>query len=267
MSHTSPQTVLITGASTGIGYELAKLFARDRYNLVLVARNRQKLEELASLLQKEYQVNTTVIAKDLSLTDSPQELYDEINNQGIEIDILINNAGFGAYGAFAETDWAREARMSQLNMISLAHLTKLFLPSMLEKGRGKIMNVASTAAFLPGPFMALYYASKAFVLSFSEALNKELEGSGITVTALCPGATETEFSKRAKMEKARLFASNLIVMMSAAEVARQGYVGFMKGKPVIVTGLSNKVMTLGIRFSPRSWVLGLVHWIMSKREG
>ncbi|HID38815.1 MAG TPA: SDR family oxidoreductase [Calditrichaeota bacterium] len=265
MSHSSQQTALITGASTGIGYELAEVFARDHYNLVLVARSQKKLEKLAGNLERDYGIKTTVITQDLSVADGPQKIHDVLQKQGIEIDVLVNNAGFGNYGMFTETDWKTEAAMIQLNITSLTHLTKLFLPSMLKKGRGKIMNIASTAAFFPGPFMSVYYASKAYVLSFSQALSKELAGSGITVSVLCPGATKTEFSKVANMENARLFDSNLIIFMSAKEVAVQGYKGLMKNKSLVITGLANKLMIQSVRFIPRNLMLNILHWIMSKR--
>ena len=187
------KTVLITGASSGIGYELTKLFARDRYNLVLVARSESKLQQIASELTQQFGVTVKFITKDLALSTSPIEIWQELQTEGIAIDILVNNAGFATYGLFTETELQAELNMMQLNMATLTHLTKLFLQEMFPRKTGKILNIASTAAFQPGPLMAVYYATKAYVLSFSEALANELQGTGITVTVLCPGPTASGF--------------------------------------------------------------------------
>lgn len=227
------KTVLITGASFGIGYELAKIFAKEKYNLILVARNLEKLNQIKDELQNP-DIQIFTIQKDLSYPNSPKELFDEINKKGLEIDILINNAGFGLLGSFVELDLQTQLDMIQLNITSLVHLTYLVLPQMIAKNSGKIMNVSSTAAFQPGPNMAVYYATKAFVLSFSEALYAELKSKGITVTALCPGPTRTEFQKRARMENINLERSKLIPYMSAEKVAQIGYDGLMKGKRVVI---------------------------------
>jgi len=244
------KTALITGASGGIGYELARLFARDAYNLVLVARSEDKLAEIKRDWEKRHGIKVTVITKDLSEPMSPQELFDEVAREGIEVDALVNNAGFTVYGKFIETELQKELEMMQVNMVTLTHLTKLFLPGMVRRGSGRIMNVASTAAYLPGPLMAVYYATKAYVLSFSEALSSELEGTGVTVTALCPGITETGFQKRGNMEESKLVAGRS--GMDARTVARIGYKGFMEGKPIVVTGLRNLLVVQATRFTPRA---------------
>lgn len=251
------KTVLITGASFGIGYELAKIFAKEKYNLILVARNLEKLNQIKDELQNP-DIQIFTIQKDLSQPNSPKELFDEINKKGLEIDILINNAGFGLLGSFAELDLQAQLDMIQLNITSLVHLTYLVLPQMIAKNSGKIMNVASTAAFQPGPNMAVYYATKAFVLSFSEALYAELKSKGITVTALCPGPTRTEFQKRARMENINLERSKLIPYMSAEKVARIGFDGLMKGKRVVIPGLLNKTGTKLVKIFPKSFVLAVL---------
>ena len=192
----APKTALITGASSGIGLELAHLFARDGYRLVLVARSRGALRELGDDLQSRYNVTVRISPRDLAHPSTPNELYQELQEAGIVLDVLVNNAGFGGGGAFLSTDWNNEAEMMQVNMVALTHLTKLFLPQIRAR-EGKLLNVASVAAFQPGPFMAVYYASKAYVLHFTEALAEELRGTGVTVTCLCPGPVKTNFQKRA----------------------------------------------------------------------
>jgi short-subunit dehydrogenase len=213
------RTALVTGASGGIGLELARLLARSGYNMVLVARSEEKLAQLAQELTTRHEVAVRVLVKDLSRPEAPQEIFDELQREAIAIEVLVNNAGFGLYGAFSETDLNDELQMMQVNMVALTHLTKLLLPAMLKKKRGKILNVASTAALQPGPLMAVYYATKAYVLSFSQALNDELEGSGVSVTALCPGPTTSGFQSRAAMESSRLMKGN---MMDARTVALIG---------------------------------------------
>lgn len=245
------QTALITGASSGIGYELTKLFAHDEYNLVLVARNQQKLTHLADELKAKYAISVKIISKDLSVASAPEEIYSELQHESIEIDALVNNAGFAVYGEFSETDLAAELQLLQVNMVSLTHLTKLFLPSMLKKRSGKILNVASTAAFQPGPLMATYYASKAYVLWFSEALADELHETGVSVTALCPGPTESGFRKAAHMEDSKLFSNQV---MGTQTVARIGYRGLMTNKTIVIPGLRNKILAEIVRLFPRKMV-------------
>jgi len=248
------KTALITGASSGIGYELAKLFARDHTDLVLVARDEPRLQQIAAELQTSSGVFVKVIAADLSRAPAPADIYTETTRFHIAVDYLVNNAGFGLVGAFSETDLQGELDMLQVNIVSLMHLTKLYVRDMRARGSGGILNVASTAAFQPGPFMAMYYASKAFVLSFTEALAEELRGTGLHATALCPGPTATDFQRRAKMENVRLMKSKAIAMMSAAEVADIGYRAFLNGEAVVIPGFINKVGAQSVRFSPRALV-------------
>ena len=250
--------VLMTGASSGIGFELAKRFARDGHSLVLVARSAERLEEVA----KELKTSVTPIARDLSRPGSATELFSELRTRSIEIEILVNCAGFGASGWFAQTDLDVEREMMQLNMVSLTELTKLALPDMIRRRAGRILNVASTAAFQPGPRMAVYYASKSYVLSFSEALANELAGTGVTVTTLCPGPTYTGFGKRAGIDGANVFRAGV---MSAEAVADAGYRGLMKGKGLVIPGLRNRLLAASVRFSPRKLVTAITRWMNEER--
>jgi short-subunit dehydrogenase len=258
------QTALITGASSGIGLELAKIHASKGDHLVLVARNLKKLEQLKSEIEDAYRVNVKVIQKDLSQPDAALEVFKELSGLKIQIDYLINNAGFGDYGWFYETDWEKEHRMINLNITALTQFCKLYLPEMVKRGSGKIMNVASTASFQPGPGMAVYYATKAYVLHFSEALHSEVRKKGVTVTALCPGATESGFSAAADMEDSKLFKGKKLP--SSATVAQYGYKAMMKGKPVAIHGLMNYLMANSVRFAPRSWVVAMVKSIQAKEK-
>ena len=248
MSENTGKTALITGASGGIGYELTRLFARDGYNLVLVARSADKLNEMKQQYEGKAAVQVRVIAKDLAQPSAPREIFEELQREGVAVDVLVNNAGFTVFGRFVETDLDAELQLMQVNIVALTHLTKLFLPGMVERGWGKVLNVASTASFFPGPLMAAYYASKAYVLSFSEAVAVELEGTGVTVTALCPGPTETGFQKRGNMENSRLVAGRKI--MDARSVARTGYRAMMKGQLFVITGLRNWLQCEAARFIP-----------------
>jgi hypothetical protein len=251
---------LVTGASVGIGRDLAELFARDGHALVLLARNEAKLKELAAKLGDQYHVNVEVIAQDLALADGPRRIFDALQSK--PIDYLVNNAGFGTHGPFAESDLATQLAMLQVNVTALTHLTRLFLPEMLKRGSGRIMNVASVAAFLPGPLMAVYYASKAYVLSFSEALASELAGSGVTVTAMCPGPTKTEFQKRAGIEQTRLFKARAMDSMTAARI---GYAAMMRGRRCVVTGFGNRCSVLAMRFVPRRILTAMAGKVNEKR--
>jgi short-subunit dehydrogenase len=242
------KTALVTGASSGIGRDLTEICAREGHDVVLVARDREKLESLSEQLEGEFDVSTRVYAMDLIENDAPEVLCEALAKDGLDVDIVVNNAGFGMAGSFVENDLKLQLDMIQLNIKALTHLTGLLLPPMVDRGRGWIMNVASVAGFQPGPGMAVYYASKAFVLSFSEALAEEVRGAGVTVTALCPGPTATEFQSRAKMERSRL---RWIGMMSSRPVAERGYRGMMEGRTVVVTGLMNKLLVQSLRFSPR----------------
>jgi short-subunit dehydrogenase len=252
---TGRRTALITGGSGGIGAELARLFARDGWDLVLVARSREGLEKVGQELAQKHGIASHVIPADLADPAAPQAIFDAVQALGVQVDALVNNAGFGLMGSFvdtggeAPTELARELEMLQVNVVALTHLSKLFLPAMVKRGRGYLLNVASTAAFQPGPLMAVYYASKAYVLSFSEALSVELAGTGVTATVLCPGATRTEFQAAANMEDSRLFRGGHV--MTAAEVAEQGYNAMRAGKSSVITGAMNRVMAAGTRFLPR----------------
>ncbi len=258
------QTALITGASGGIGYEFVKLFAQDGYNLVLVARNEQKLNQIADEFPRKFGINVTVIAKDLSLPTAPEEIFAQLQQASIKVDVLVNNAGFATYGLFNELDLTKELQMVQVNVVCLTHLTKLFLKDMVKQGYGKILNVASTAAFQPGPLMAVYYATKAYVLLFSEAIANELEGTGVSVTAVCPGPTESGFQQRAAMEDSKLVSGQKI--MDAATVAKIGYRGLLDGKTVVVPGVKNKLLTETVRFTPRKLVTKLVRSMQESKQ-
>jgi uncharacterized protein len=248
------KTALITGATTGIGFEFTKLLAADGYNLVLIARDEQKLRQIAASSQTKFKVSVKIYPKDLSVNSRIEDVVRQIREDVGTINILVNNAGFGISGPFVETDLSRELEMIQLNVVSVVILTKLFAREMAQRRHGKILNVASTAAFQPGPFMTIYYATKAFVLSFSEGLAEELKDSGVTVTALCPGPTATEFSKRAELEKSRLFKGGLIPVLDPATVAKIGYEGLMKGQRIVIPGLMNKIGAFAPRFIPRRLV-------------
>ena len=247
---------LVTGASGGIGLELARLFAKDGHDLVLVARDEGRLRRAGEELAGAHGVRFHVVPADLTDPAAPEAIFRAVQAAGVEVEALVNNAGFGLYGPFvqtageAATELARELEMIQVNVTALTHLTKLFLPAMVARGRGRVLNVASTAAFQPGPLMAVYYASKAYVLSFSEALSVELAGTGVGVTCLAPGATRTGFQKVAAMEDSRLFRAGHV--MDAATVARIGYRGLLKGKPLVIPGAVNRVMAHGTRLVPRS---------------
>ena len=251
------KTALITGGSTGIGLELAKQFAAHGHDLVLAARNAEHLDAAAGQIEGKYGVAVRTIPIDLADADSPQRLFDALNGDHVEIEYLVNNAGFGLGGEFADTDIDRELDMIQVNCSSLVHLTKLFLPPMLKRKSGRILNVASTAAFQAGPGHAIYYASKAFVLSFSEAIAEELHRTGIKVTALCPGPTASNFAERAGTNKSRLFRQAKVA--TAEEVARFGYAAMMKGTRVAIPGMQNKLMVQAERFVPRILVNKLAH--------
>lgn len=254
----SKGTVLITGASSGIGSEMAEVFAKDGYNLILIARNIEALQEKANKLREKNHISIFTFAKDLARITSAQEIYDEVNALGIEVDILINNAGFGTSGLFHETNLNKYLEEIQVNLISLTSLTRLFVEDMVKRKRGKIMNVASTGAFMPGPLFSVYYGSKAYVLSFSEALANELRPYGITVSALCPGAVKTGFQERAGKTAPK-------EAMDAKTVALVGYTGLVKGKRVIVPGFIYKVLTNIPRFLPRETVTNISGRLQEKQ--
>ncbi len=259
------ETVLITGASSGIGYELACIFANDRYNLVLVDKREEKLTEISKVFPQKFGISVKVIAKDLSIPASREEIFTELQQASIKVDILVNNAGFGTYGLFHQTDLTAELDMIQVNTACITHLTKLFLKDMVKQGYGKILNVASTAAFQPGPMMAVYFATKAYVLSFSEAIANELEGTGVTVTVLCPGPTASGFQQAAAMEEAKIASSAR--MMDTQTVAKIGYRGLMANKTVVIPGVRNRILAQSIKFSPsRKLVAKIVRDMHEKKN-
>lgn len=242
--------VLITGASRGIGLALAHTFARHGHDLVLTARSDDELKAHAVDLEREHGIAVHTIAADLGDPETPPSIQKELVDAGIDVGILVNNAGFGSHGPFHEQDVGEELAMIRLNIEALTHLTALFLPAMVERGRGGILQVASTAAFQPGPFMAVYYASKAYVLHFSEAIGEEVRKRGVTVTTLCPGPVPTGFQERAAMEKAGI-ASGAVPMMSVEEVAEAGYRALMRGRRVVVPGTMNRLGAFLVRLTPR----------------
>jgi uncharacterized protein len=255
-------TALITGASNGIGLELAKIHAAKGGNLVLVARNKAKLDELKQELESQYKISVYTIGKDLSAANAALEVYNETTQQNIKIDYLINNAGVGTFGMFANADWDKEVQMINLNITTLTQFTHLYLRDMAARKAGKIMNVASTAAFQSGPTMAVYYASKAYVLSFSEAVNNEVKDSGVTITAFCPGATESGFQAAAAMEESALVKGKKLP--TSKEVAEYGYKAMLRGKTVAIHGVMNYIMANAIRFVPRSVAVAIVRKIQDK---
>jgi short-subunit dehydrogenase len=258
------KTALITGASAGLGLELAQLFAADRHDVVLVARRRDQLEALATRLAAERGVVAQVIAADLADPGAPQRIVDELARRNIEIEFLVNNAGFGTTGPFVERDLPRELAMVQVNVASLVHLTGLLLPGMVARKSGRILNLGSTAGFQPGPFMAVYYASKAFVNSFTEALSRELRGTGVTATVSCPGATATEFGRVSGNDRSRLFQKRV---MAAPGVAAHAYRAMMAGEAVAIPGLVNKLMVQLLRFGSRSLIRDIAARLNEDKTG
>ncbi|WP_435624293.1 SDR family NAD(P)-dependent oxidoreductase [Flagellimonas sp.] len=244
---------LITGASSGIGKELAYCHAETGSDIILVARSKDKLDALKSELESKYNIEVKVIAKDLTLPNSANEIYDKIKKQGIEISYLINNAGFGGHGKFHERPWEQDLSMINLNITALTALTRFFLPEMVARNSGKILNVSSTASFMPGPLQAVYFATKAYVTFFSNALSEELHDTKVTVTNLMPGATETGFAKTSGMDKTDLFDKTV----SAKSVATDGYKGMLEGKLDVISGLttSQKIMMKMIPFTPKKVIL------------
>jgi len=244
------ETVLVTGASSGIGLELARCFAADKSRLVLVARNTAALQSLADELRQQHGVPTTVLTADLSHPETPARVFKELQQSGVTVDVLVNNAGFGAIGAFGGWPLRRQLEMIQVNVGALTELTGLFLPGMLERKRGGVLNVGSVAGFVSGPGMAVYFATKAYVLSFSEALAAELAGTGLTVTALCPGPTATNFGQVARGPKARQFKAP---KMTAERVARCGHRAFRRGRVLCIPGPQNHFLIFLMRITPRGW--------------
>jgi uncharacterized protein len=254
----SKQTALVTGASGGIGEDLARELAARQYNLVLVARSTDKLEALGHELRQKYGIESTIIAMDLSTPDAAERLTRELETRQLTIDVLINNAGSGDYGEFWTLEANKTAQMLHLNITTLTMLSRAMLPGMVARKKGRIMNVASTAAFMPGPLMSVYYASKNYVLALSEGLSEELAGTGVTVTALCPGPVETGFQARAAMENSKLLKNPMNPMMTSQEVAKQGIAALERGQRVIIPGFMNQILALMPRLVPRAFVPGIV---------
>jgi short-subunit dehydrogenase len=263
-------TALITGASSGIGRALALLFARDGYDVVLVARRADALEALAAEIAGTNTVTARAVPLDLARPSGPQDLFDELQRNGVTVDALVNNAGFGLQGAFVDLPLPRQVEMINLNVTTLTALTRLFVPAMMERARAAggqgaprgVLNVGSTAAYQPGPYMAVYYATKAYVVSFSEALANELRGSGLRVSCLAPGPTVTEFAEAAGATRARLFQGP---MMGVEEVARIGFDGWKSGRPVVIAGARNRWIARMVRFAPRSILLDAVRRLNTAR--
>ncbi|MDD5455563.1 MAG: SDR family oxidoreductase [Candidatus Margulisbacteria bacterium] len=241
------QTALITGPTSGIGYELALLFAKDGYNLILAARTKQKLEQMKADLEKKFAITVHIIAIDLSKPDSPKQLYEQLIKQEVKIDILVNNAGFGNYGFFCQTDLDVDLELLQLNIVTPTILTKLISADMIKRRQGKILNVGSVASFFAGPYMNTYFASKNYILSFSLALHCELKSAGVSVSCLCPGPTQTNFGNRAHFHH----KLNRRHIMDVKKVAETGYRGLFKNKAIVIPGFQNKLIIFSARFAPR----------------
>jgi uncharacterized protein len=257
------ETALITGASSGIGLELARIFAREGCDLLITARRKDRLIELKQELESNYDISVSFFAIDLSDETAPDQLYEFSKSKSLSINFLINNAGVGDYGLFQNSDWQRQQTMINLNITALTKLTHLLLSDLIRKERAYIMNVASTAAFQPGPLMSVYYATKHYVLALSEALSNELDGTGVTVTALCPGPTESEFVEVAKMEKSKLF--DRFPIPGSGEVAEYGYRAMIKGKRVAVHGTFNKIISVVVGIFPRRVVTSMVRKIQERK--
>lgn len=246
--------VLVTGASSGIGLELSRLFAKDKYDLVLVARSKDKLESLKKELEAEHGIKASLVIADLSKPGSSEQIKKSLDSKGIKISVLVNNAGFGDYGLFKESNLEKTENMINVNILALTKLTRLFLDDIVSE-KGGILNVASVAAFQPGPYMSVYYATKAYVLSFSEALAEELDDEGVVVSALCPGPTKTNFVETSEIKDDGFFGDNI---PSAKEVAEYGYSKFMSGKRVAIHGFKYKVLANVVRVLPRKLVTKIV---------
>ncbi len=262
------KTVLITGASRGIGEAFARVYAKKQHNLILVARNENDLDALKEELSTQHSVEIVVLSHDLTKGDEIQQIFEQVKQQNLTVDVLINNAGYGDYGEFASGDWAKLQGMILLNILALTHLSHLFLPGMIARGQGQILNVSSTAAFQPGPMMAVYFATKAYVLSLSEALSAETEGTGVTVTVLCPGPTQSNFGQNANMDQIALMGDvTSDKLPTALSVAEYGYEALNSGEVVAVHGVMNKVLTFMPRLTPRGVIRKGVKQFMTPKEG
>lgn len=248
---------LITGGSSGIGFELAKLFAKDGYNLILVARGREDLVKAAHELTQKYNVRVLPMSKDLFEPSAPFEVYDELRQEGIMIDVLVNDAGQGQYGEFVSTDLNRELKIIQLNIISLVVLTKLFVKEMVARREGKILNLASIAGKVPGPLQSVYHGTKAFVHSFTESIRNELKDTGVTVTSLLPGATDTDFFNKAQMNESKIVQEGDLA--DPADVAADGYKALMNNDDMVISGMKNKAQVLLSNITPDEMVAEKMH--------
>lgn len=257
------KTALITGASNGLGYDLASVFAENGYNVVLVARNKDKLLDLANQARQMFGVSAHVIPKDLSQPGAPSEIFKELQSKKINVDVLVNNAGFGLLGQFGYSDPAEQINMLDLNVMAPVRLTTLFLPAMLEKKSGRILNIASTAGFQPGPFMSGYYASKAFLVNFTAGLAEEVRDRGVTVSVLCPGPMATGFRARAGIKQPTLFAT--LADIDSRITARSGFEGLMAGKGIIIPGFFNKLGMLAGRIMPMTLMARILGSIQKQR--
>lgn len=251
------ENVLITGATSGIGYEFSKLFAEKGFNLIITGRNEKKLKEMECYLSGLYKIKVVSYGCDLCKKENVLSLFNYVKSLNLNIDILINNAGVGFNGVFHELSWEKHLQTLEINITSLTYLTHLVLGEMVKRGQGKILNVASTGAYQPGSYISVYYATKAYVLSFSQALRQEIKNKGVVVTTLCPGATKTQFSKRSGK-------GDLKVAMTAEKVAKLGYRGLMKNKAVVIPGLINKTMVLASKIAPSSINAKVVKKIQQK---
>jgi len=257
------KTALVTGASNGIGFEFAKILAENGHDLILIARTKSKLDEIQNYLLQTYGIEVYVIVCDLSQPGSCGYVYEQIKRMNLEIDVLVNNAGVGDWGIFVDSNIEKQGEMLQLNIIALTNLTRLFLPGMVKRRQGKILNVSSTAAFQPGPLMAVYFATKAYVLSFTSAIAQELKGSGVSVTCLCPGPTATNFQASTFSQEIRLNHGNKF--SSPREVAKYGYRATLKGQVVAIHGFLNRFMAVSVRFLPQWVTLRLVHFMQDSQ--
>lgn len=260
----SRRCALVTGASVGIGRELARQLAGLGYDLILVSRSHAALEKVATECRETWDVRADVVVEDLSRTDAAAHLFNTIEEAGWHVDVLVNNAGIGNYGYFCELDECASVNETRLNVVALTQLTRLFVPKMKERGWGRVLNLSSVGGFVSGPLLAVYYATKAYVLHFSEALGEEVKGTGVTVTALCPGPTHTEFHKRGKMLDSRFMKT--LRFMSAGAVAEKGISGLMRGKALVIPGWRNKISILLIKWAPRALVKKVL-FVMQKKRG
>lgn len=264
--HGTRSTALVTGASGGIGEAMARQLAARGANLILVARSEARLQTLAEELARQHGIRAEVIATDLSRPGAGESLQNEVEARGLQVDLLVNNAGFGGFSEFARQDAQEISEMITVNVTALTDLTRRFLPAMLQRGRGRVLNVASTAGFVPGPLMAVYYATKAYVLSFSEAVNEELRGTGLSVTALCPGPVETGFQDAATLNESRLMSGvTRLAVLDVDTVARTGVEAMLRGQGVAVAGLANKVQVSSFRLLPRSVAARIIAGVQARR--